>query len=154
MTGVTRELLPGGVVRLSSEQATFEFSRPSPGRLLVTIRGIDKGQFGPSTLDEITAALHRESSVELFIDAREAVGASVSVSDEWTRFFSVQRTRLRRVHVLAGSKAVKLTVAIAQHLSRTGDLIQIYSDPQIFDARLLSESGFSATGSQRPGRDA
>ena len=139
MTSVNRELLPGGVVRLSSDQATFEFARPRPGSLLVTIRGIDKGQFGPSTLDEITAALDREGSVELFIDAREAVGAAVSVSDERTRFFSVQRTRLRRVHVLAGSKAVKLTVAIAQHLSRTGDLIQIYSDPQLFDDRLLSE---------------
>jgi len=137
MKTVTRELLPGGVVRLSSDQATFEFARPKPGKLLVTIRGMDKGQFGPSTLDEITTALDREGSVELFIDARDAVGATASVSEEWTRFFSVQRTRLRRVHVLAGSKAVTLTVAIAQHLSRTGDLIQIYSDPQIFDGRLL-----------------
>jgi hypothetical protein len=138
MTSVTRELLPGGVVRLSSGKATFEFARTRPGRLLVTISGMDRGQFGPSTLDEITAALDREGSLELFIDAREAVGAAVTVSDEWTRFFSVQRARLRRVHVLAGSKAVKLTVAIAQHLSRTGELIQIYSDPQIFDGRLQS----------------
>jgi len=101
MTSVTRELLPGGVVRLSSDQATFEFARPRLGTLLVTISGIDKGQFGPSTLSEITAALDREGSLELFIDARKAVGAAVSVSDEWTRFFSVQRSRLRRVHVLA-----------------------------------------------------
>jgi hypothetical protein len=105
---------------------------------LVTIAGVDKGQFGLSTLDEITAALNREGSLELFVDAREAVGAAVSVSDEWTRFFSVQRARLRHVHVLAGSKAVKLTVAIARHLSRTGDLIQIYSDSQIFEGRLDS----------------
>ena len=139
MQTVTRELLPGGIVRLISDQATFEFARPRPGRLLVTITGMDKGQFGPSTLDEITVALEREGSLELFIDAREAVGAVASVSDEWTRFFSIQRNRLRRVHVLAGSKAVKLTVDIAQHLSRTGDLIQIYSDPQIFDDRLSSE---------------
>jgi hypothetical protein len=138
MKSVTRELMSGGLVRLSSDQATFEFSRPRPGRLLVVIRGMDKGQFGPSTLDEITAALDREGALELFVDAREAVGAVASVSEEWTRFFSVQRARLRRVHVLAGSKAVKLTVAIAQHLSRTGDLIQIYSDPEIFDARLLA----------------
>ena len=138
MTSVTRELLPGGVVRLSSGKSTFEFARTRPGRLLVTISGMDKGQFGPSTLDEITAALHREGSLELFIDAREAVGVTASVSEEWTRFFTVQRTKLRRVHVLAGSKAVKLTVAIAQHLSRTGELIQIYSDPQIFDSRLQS----------------
>lgn len=136
MKSVTRELLPEGVVRLSSGEATFEFARTRPGRLLVTISGMDKGQFGPSTLNEITTALEREGSLELFIDAREAAGVTASVSDDWTRFFSVQRSRLRRVHVLAGSKAVKLTVAIAQHLSRTGDLIQIYSDPQIFDDRL------------------
>jgi hypothetical protein len=138
MTGITRELLPGGVVRLSSDGAQFEFARSRPGRLLVTISGIDKGQFGAATLDEITASLDREGSLELFVDAREVVGAAVSVSDDWTRFFSVQRTRLRRVHVLVGSKAVKLTIAIAQHLSRTGDLIQIYSDPEIFDGRLHS----------------
>lgn len=136
MKSVTRELLPEGVVRLASGEATFEFARTRPGRLLVTISGMDKGQFGPSTLNEITTALEREGSLELFIDAREAAGVTASVSDDWTRFFSVQRSRLRRVHVLAGSKAVKLTVAIAQHLSRTGDLIQIYSDPQIFDDRL------------------
>jgi hypothetical protein len=136
MTSVTRELVSGGVVRLSSDQATFEFSRPRPGRLLVTIRGIDKGQFGPSTLDEIAAALDREGSLELFIDARDVVVATVSVSDEWTRFLSVQQSRLQRVHVLAGSKAMKLTIAIAQHMSRTGDLIQIYTDPLIFEARL------------------
>src|SRR5690348_1628130 len=96
MQTVTRELLPGGIVRLISDQATFEFARPRPGRLLVTITGMDKGQFGPSTLDEITVALEREGSLELFIDAREAVGAVASVSDEWTRFFSIQRNRLRR----------------------------------------------------------
>jgi hypothetical protein len=139
MTSVTRELLPGGVVRLESGKARFEFARVRPGRLLVTISGIDQGQFGSATLDEVTASLDREGALELFIDAREAVQASVNVSDDWTRFFTVQRSRLRRVHVLAGSKAVKLTVAIAQHLSRTGDLIQIYSDPQIFDARLSAQ---------------
>lgn len=136
MTGVARESLPRGVVRLSCGEASFTYSRPRPGRLLVKISGMDKGQFGPATLDEITAALDREGSLELFVDARDAAGATASVSDEWTRFFSVQRARLHRVHVLAGSKAVKLTVAIAQHLSRTGDLIQIYSDPQIFESRL------------------
>jgi len=32
-------------------------------------------------------------------------------------------------------RPVELTVAIAQHLSRTGNLIQIYSDPSLFEAR-------------------
>ena len=147
---ISRELLPGGVVRLSAGGASFEFLRPRPGALLVTVAGVDNGQFGLTTLDEITAAVNREGSLELFVDARDAAGAAVSVSDEWTRFFSVQRTRLRRVHVLAGSRAIKLTVAIAQHLSRTGDLIQIYSDPQIFESRLASSPKPKEVVPQRP----
>ena len=34
-----------------------------------------------------------------------------------------------------GSKSVELTIAIAQHLSQTGKLIQIYSDEELFEAR-------------------
>jgi hypothetical protein len=30
---------------------------------------------------------------------------------------------------------VELTIAIAKHLSETGNLIQIYSDPALFEAR-------------------
>jgi hypothetical protein len=135
---VTREVLAEGVVRLAAEGCSFEFRRTGPGILLATIRGLDRGQLGATTLDEITAAMSREGRLELFVDAREAVGATVSVSDEWTRFFATHQPRLRHVHVLAGSKAVQLTVAIAQHLSRTGELIQIYSDPALFEARLAA----------------
>jgi hypothetical protein len=101
----------------------------------------DKGQLGAATLDEISLALKRERPLELFIDAREAVAAAVSVSDDWTRYFSTNRSDFTRVHVLAGSRVVELTVAIAQHLSRTGSLIQIYSDPAIFESRLALACG-------------
>lgn len=133
---VKRETLADGSLRLSADDCTFLYSRPRPGVLLVTISGDDAGQFGTATLDEIAAAIGRERPLELFVDAREAFGAAVSVSDEWTRFFSTNRASLSRVHVLVGSKVVYLTVAIAQHLSRTGSLIQIYSAPDIFEARL------------------
>ena len=58
------------------------------------------------------------------------------MSQDWTRFFATNRENLKRVSVLVGSKVVNLTVEIAQHLSRTGNLIQIYSDPEMFDARV------------------
>lgn len=136
---IKREILPGGNVRLSSGDCTFLYRRPQANVLHVTISGHDTGQFGTSTLDEIYAAINREGVIELFVDAREAFGASVSVSDEWTRFFAQNREKLSRVHVLVGSKVVHLTVAIAQHLSRTGNLIQIYSDSEIFDNKLNSD---------------
>jgi hypothetical protein len=136
LTEIKRELLAGGDVRLSAGDCTFLYHRPRPGVLQVTISGYDTGQFGTSTLDEINNAINREGAIELFVDAREAYGAAVSVSDEWTRFFSMNRENLKRVHILVGSKVVYLTVAIAQHLSRTGNLIQIYSDPDLFANKL------------------
>jgi hypothetical protein len=133
---VTRHVSSDGAMSLSAGDCTFVYRRSRPGVLVVAISGHDNGQFGTATLDEIAAALHREPPLELFVDAREAVGVATSVSDDWTRFFSTHRRDLARVHVLVGSKTVHLTVAIAQHLSRTGSLIQIYSDPEIYESRL------------------
>jgi hypothetical protein len=135
---VTREVLSDGQVQLSAGRCTFVYKRVRPGTLVVTISGYDTGQFGTSTLDEIRMELLRHKPLELFVDAREALGPVVSVSDEWTRFFTQNRESLRRVSVLVGSKVVHLTISIAQHLSRTGDLIQIYSDPEMFAARVAA----------------
>ncbi|HSH91613.1 MAG TPA: hypothetical protein VK996_16635, partial [Ramlibacter sp.] len=80
----------------------------------------------------------RHRPLELFVDAQAAVAVGVPVSKEWTHFFSLNREHLVRVSVLVGSKAVELTVAIAQHLSQTGNLIQIYTDRELFDARVAA----------------
>jgi hypothetical protein len=141
---VTREALPDGAVRLASGDCVFVFRVLRPGAMLVTITGLDSGQFGTRTLDEVRLELLRHRPLELFVDAREAIGAAVSVSNEWTHFFTLNRDHLERVSVLAGSRAVRLTVEIAQHLSRTGNLIQIYSDPGTFDAQVAAARGGSA----------
>ena len=137
---IKREILPGGDVRLSSGSSVFLYRRPRPGVLHVTISGYDSGQFGTATLDEILTAIAREGKLELFVDAREASSAGVGVSEDWTRFFSTNRENLSKVHVLVGdSKVLQLTVAIARHLSRTGNLIQIYSDAAIFGGKLSKQ---------------
>jgi hypothetical protein len=131
-----REVLPDGSVRMTSGESAFRFARPKPNVLVVTITGYDKGQFGIAPLDEIASVLRIAAPIELFVDARDAVGATVRVSEDWTTFISRHRADLIHVHVLAGSKTVELTVAIAGHLSRTEKLIQIYSDPTIFESQL------------------
>lgn len=136
MNAVKRELLPDGLVRLSAGNCTFVYRRLRAGALLVTISGDDRGDFGQTTLDEIRMEILRTKPIELFVDLRAATGAAVSVSDEWTKFFSTNQEHLKRVSILVGSKIISLTVAIAQHLSRTGNLIQIYSDAETFDARV------------------
>ncbi|HXU63435.1 MAG TPA: hypothetical protein VN962_17170 [Polyangia bacterium] len=140
MDGVSRTVAESGEVRLSAGDCTFAYRRLKPGALLVTISGHDTGQFGTTSLDEIRLELLRNRPLDLFVDAREALGPSVSVSREWTQFFVLNRDQLRRVNVLVGSKVVELTIAIAQHLSRTGNLIQIYSDAETFSALVRSAS--------------
>ena len=130
-------MLSGGSVRMTSGESAFEFARPKAGVLVVTITGYDQGQFGTAPLDEIASVLRIAAPLELFVDARDAVGATVRVSEDWTSFISrhqggpLARPRARRLE-----DGQELTVAIAGHLSRTEKLIQIYSDPKIFDAQL------------------
>jgi hypothetical protein len=131
-----REVLPDGSVRMTGGDAAFVFARPTASVLVVTITGYDKGQLGTAPLDEIGSLLRVAAPLHLFVDARNAVGATVRVSEDWTGFLSRHRAELEHVHVLAGSKMVELTVAIARHLSRTDRLIQIYSDPDVFEAQL------------------
>jgi len=141
VTDIVRQHLPGGALELSDGRCTFTFERLRQGAMLVTIKGIDTGQFGTMTLDEIRIELLRHRPLELFVDAQAAVAVGVPVSKEWTHFFSLNREHLVRVSVLVGSKAVELTVAIAQHLSQTGNLIQIYTDRELFNARVAAARG-------------
>ena len=133
---LARRVLADGRVQMTAGKAEFLFERLRPGALLVTISGSDMGQFGTATLDEIRLELMRQQPLDLFVDAEAAIAVSVGVSRDWTHFFSQKRDHLKRVSVLVGSKAIELTIAIAQHLSQTGNLIQIYSDRELFDARV------------------
>jgi hypothetical protein len=129
-----------GSTVLESGNGKFCFRRITPGALLVSISGNDQGQFGTSALDEIRLEILRHGKLELLVDAEQAELVTVEVSQEWTRFFATSREQLTRVSVLTGSKLINLTVAIAQHLSQTGNLIQIYSDRSLFETAVAKAS--------------
>lgn len=130
---VKREELDGAV-RLSTKKCSFTFRRSGPSVLEVVIAGRDSGQFGASVFNEIRFHLGGPRGLELFVDARQAAGPSSDVSDAWTRFLAKEAPHLKRVSILAASKFVHLTVSVAKLFSRTGELIQIYSDPTLFEA--------------------
>ena len=131
-----RREVEAGRVTLSDARCTFAYERPRAGVLEIRIAGTDSGQFGTATLDEIGLALRRERPLELFVDAAEASMPAVSVSRDWTRFIALNQEDLKRVSVLVSSRSVALTMAIAQHLSNTGRLMQVYTDRELYRARL------------------
>ena len=135
----SRTIQSDGSVRLATQHGSFCFARPRPGVLRVTIAGHDDGEFGSATLDEFIQALQRERPLTLFVDTRDAISVSPSGRDDWTRFFASNRHNLTAVHVLTSSKAVQLSVAVAQHFSDTGNLIRLYSKPDAFEARLTGD---------------
>ncbi len=134
----TRTVLRDGSIKLTARDGEFTFARPKPGVLFVTVTGHDRGEFGSAALDEILAVLNRERPITMFVDTRAALSVAPAVRDDWTRFLSSNRSDLLAVHVLTSSKAVHLSVAVAQHFSSTGKLMRLYSSPQSFEARLAS----------------
>ena len=131
-----RETLPDGSTVLRAARCSFTFRRPRPGVLLVIIEGYDDGLFGDAPFDQILAHIARFGALELFVDTTRALGAVTSVREAWTAWFAAQQPRLRRVHIAGASKFILSTMHITKELSRTGDLIQVYSDHDAFMAAL------------------
>jgi len=146
---IERETLPDGAFRLSSEGCTFLYRTLKPDLLLVTISGHDRGQFGSEPLDAIAARFPAAGALDLFVDTRDTARAAVKVSEEWTAWFLANRPRLKQVGILVGSKPMEVTVGIAKHMSRTGELIKIYPAPAQFEEAVARHSpGFKLA----PGR--
>jgi hypothetical protein len=136
---MTRETLSDGAVRLSAGNCSFEYRRPRPGLLTITILGNDVGQFGTATVDEVAAEFSRTPDpLRLFVDTRGARGPSRDVMETWTAWFAANRSRLAQVVILVSpdSQLLHLTVSIVRHLSGTGGLIRLCGDAEEYQALL------------------
>lgn len=134
-----REATEAGDIRLVSERCTFHYHRLRLGALLLTIEGYDGGQFGAMPLDEIAAEAERAGAPALvFVDARRATGPATVVMETWTAWLAANRAKLEKLVVLIpeDSKLLHLTVSIAQHLSRVGNLLQICSTEAEFEGAM------------------
>jgi hypothetical protein len=119
----------------------FVVTRLRAGVLLLQISGDDRGTLGGAPFAELERALGRREASELFFDLRSADGAVADVRESWTGWFQHNRARLKRVSILTSSRFVNLTVEIAKLFSRTGELIQIYSDQLLFEQAMAVASG-------------
>jgi hypothetical protein len=131
-----RETLPDGSIRLTAERGSMTLARVRPGVVRVQIAGYDRGEFGDAPFDFMQAEIQRWGKIELFVDVTETPGAVTAVRETWTEWFRVHRKELVRVHAITGSTFVETALGVAKTLSRTGELMQLYSDREGFDRAL------------------
>jgi hypothetical protein len=113
--------------------ATLTVRSLGPARVLVTIGGYDRGEFGGTPFDEIHRRTDARPGLQLLLDLREARGAAAHVAEAWTQWFATHRRAMSSVDVLVDSQSVHVAVNFAQHLSGTGDLIRIHRDATRFE---------------------
>jgi hypothetical protein len=131
-----RVVEPDGTVRLKTGRCEIAIQRVRPRVVKLRIDGYDTGDFGNAPFDEMRSELQNFKEVELFVDLSSAFGARTPVREQWTEWFRANQDVLRRVHILVGSRFIEMAVALAKLFSRTGEMIQIYSSPQVFEEAL------------------
>lgn len=129
-----RETLQDGTLRLRVKDCALTYTRLRPGVLLVRIIGFDRGEMIREEFEELEAELTAHSPLALLVDLRGAEGATKVVSDAWTEWFRTRKPQLSEVHIVVMSKLLDVTVKVAKLFSRTGELIQVYSDASRFEA--------------------
>jgi hypothetical protein len=145
-----RELLEDGVVRLMNERCSFTFRPLGTGVMLMQVSGHDTGELGSAPMDELRDYLSRHAPVELFIALGESgtTYPNLSVQEAWTEWFSLNRSALKRVNLLARGKYLHITAEVMKLFSRTGDLVHVHVDSKPFEEALArAVPGFTGLAS-------
>ena len=107
-----------------------------PNVLLVQIRGRDIGEHGEQPMEALASLLPATGKVELFIDAREALGPSTEVSAGWAVWLAQHRHAFSHINMLTGSKFVQLTAAFVRKWADLNQTMRIYTDATAFETAL------------------
>lgn len=131
----------GDEVLMEGIHGSLSLKRPGPGVVLAIFKGPDVGEFGDAPFRELEKDLAKGESLELFFDAQECPGPSVSVSDQWAQWMSGKRNQLHRVNILSGSRFVEMTANFVRRFTAMGDRLRIYTDREAFYQALKGAIG-------------
>jgi hypothetical protein len=84
-------------------------------------------------MNAIAARIEEVGPVQLFIDARDVVGASIEVSGDWAQWLSRNRQNLRSIDMLTGSRFIEVTADFVRRFADLQGLMRIYTDAASFD---------------------
>ena len=114
----------------------LRITRVRDGRLLLELSGRDLGELGERPFNDIERILNDWGNAELFIDARNAVGATMEVSGSWAIFLGANKDRLTLVSMLTGSPFIQMSANVVKRFSELGEKMRLYTDATAFDAAL------------------
>ncbi len=123
-------------IAFRTEQGTLTIHRPARGVVLVLLAGSDVGQFGDAAFLELERDLRADGQLELFIDARSGISASLDVSGEWAVWLGKNRASFKHVSMLTGSRFIHLSAGLVRNFADLGELMRIYTDPAAFEGAL------------------
>ncbi|HEX3798815.1 MAG TPA: hypothetical protein VH413_08950 [Verrucomicrobiae bacterium] len=122
------------------EQLVFEgihcklrITFPTLGVCLATFHGHDVGEFGDAPVKALSEYLAQRDSMTLFVDGRKVPGASVEVSATWAYWIQENRTKLDAVHILCGSRFIRLTASFVRRFAEVEEKMFIYTEAKAFD---------------------
>src|SRR5581483_7345481 len=108
------------------------------GVLVLCIEGTDVGEFGQAPMRALESWVTDSRPVDLFIDAREVRGASIHVSGEWANWLGANRSRLRSVTMLTGSRFIEVTAEFVRRFAELHGIMRICTEPAVFDQALTA----------------
>jgi hypothetical protein len=119
---------------LDGVHCAFNIKRYPANVVMLTISGTDIGEFGSRPMLVLKECLTDGKPVQLFIDAREVRGASISVSAEWAVWLRAQKVNLRSISMLTGSRYVEITADFVRRFAELESIMRVYKEPVAFDA--------------------
>jgi len=115
---------------------TFAIQRFPCGVVLLKISGTDIGEFGDGPMLELKECLKEIAPIRLFIDARDVQGASIEVSGEWAGWLQANKSDLRDISMLTGSRFIEITAGFVRRFAALQGIMRIYTESAAFDAAL------------------
>lgn len=128
-------------IRLEGLHCTMTIEAPAPGVVLVTIVGTDIGELGDAPFRALSQMCTGKRRLELFIDARRALGPSIDVSNDWALWLARHRSELRHASMLTASRFVQLTADFVRRFADLGDVMRLYTEPAVFEGALSNAVG-------------
>jgi hypothetical protein len=126
-------------VHLEGPQGRIVVARTAPSVVSLALSGRDVAHLVDAVAQEIEPDLAASEPLQLFVDARRTVGASMMMSAAWARWLAGRRDDLGRVDLLTGSGFLQLTGDFVRRFAGLGEKLHVHVDPGTW-SRALSRA--------------